>query len=157
MMTIVTEGIVVHIAYIAICNGLSDAVGEQESQIKELPDGKERQQDVKMLLFPCFRRGGQKDERGKKEPDIAFERAPGNGHVFRVDESQQRYETDTEQEASVGDSVIDFEVFPLLAPVSLKKTKQHQKNADGPHEEGGEGKKRHHQHHQYVADVEIGV
>ena len=119
-MTIVTEEIVVHVAYIATCNGLSDTIGEQESQIKELPDGKERQQDVKMLLFPDFRRGGQEDERGKKEPDIAFERAPGNGHVLGVDESKQRYEADAEQKESVRNAVIGFEVFPFFAPVPLE-------------------------------------
>ena len=86
MVTVVAEEIVVHVAYITTRNGLSDAVGEQECQIKELSDGKESQQDVKMLFFPDFWRGSQKDERGNKEPDIAFKGAPGNRHVLGIDE-----------------------------------------------------------------------
>ena len=110
-----------------------------------------------MLFFPYFRGSCQKDKRGEEKPNVAFEGTPGYRHVFGVDESQKGYEADAKQKETIRNAIVLFEVLPLFAPVPLENAQQHQKDADGPHEECGEGQERHHQHHQHKADIEIGV
>lgn len=123
MVTVIAEEIVVHVADVAVFDASVDANGEQKNKIDNLSDGKDGQQDIKVLFFPCFRRSRQKDERGEKKPDVAFEGAPGDGHVLGVDESEDGNQEYAKQKEAVWDAIVVFEVLPFLAPVPLGNAK----------------------------------